>query len=496
MRPGAQVTVALWTLLALLLAVQIGRFVLHQEMNADEGFYALAARSALGGLLPYRDFGYSQMPVLPYLNGLAMRAISFGLLEQRAVNAAWGVLTLLLLAWGGRRILPRHFPLVVLAVLALLVLSPGWLGAVCLGKPYAAAGLFLAASGLAVLMPGPLSHRALLAAACGALAVGCRLTVAPTVGLLALVLLREAGSWRKRALIAGLFAAAGLLVVTPFFAAAPEPFLFWNAGFHAGTTVDRRGWTSLLEALAFAPGVAATTGLALTLPFKRERAVLSTPAFGVLAATAAGAACQLILPSAYGAALAPFAPLAALTSLAVLALVRTPVCGHSALAGLAVAALTFFFTQPVLDQRLPGSLRETASFVATHTAPGARILTPLPILAVDSGREVVPGLEMGMFGLTAEFAADEAARVHLMTPARLIALTEAGEPSAVVLVDGPSVWNFAWSVPSLMPMPEAFTVRMNQALLKHYRRAYANGAFVVYLPAVPIEAPPTGPPAP
>jgi hypothetical protein len=240
--------------------------------------------------------------------------------------------------------------------------------------------------------------------------------------------------------------------------------------------------------------VALLVGLALAAALQRGRAAWSAPAFGVLCAAAAGAAGQLVLPSVYGAALAPFVPLATLAALAVLA--QEPESLRPTLAGLAVAAATFLFLQPSLDRRLPGALRDTARFVAEHTAPGTPILTPVPILAVAAGRPVPPGLEMGMFGLTAELDAARAARLHLMTPARLIALAEAGDPSAIVLVDGPSVWNFAWSVPSLMPVPEAFTARMNRALLARYRRAFANGSYQVFLPLAPDAAPTVKPATP
>lgn len=38
-------------------------------VDADEGFYAYAARSVMHGALPYSDFFYTQMPALPYVYG-------------------------------------------------------------------------------------------------------------------------------------------------------------------------------------------------------------------------------------------------------------------------------------------------------------------------------------------------------------------------------------------------------------------------------------------
>ena len=78
--------------------------VLYSGMNSDEGFYAVAARSVWQGDVPYRDFGHTQMPLLPYINGLMMQLTGFGLFEQRAINGLWGALTLALAAiWLSRR---------------------------------------------------------------------------------------------------------------------------------------------------------------------------------------------------------------------------------------------------------------------------------------------------------------------------------------------------------------------------------------------------------
>ncbi|MBC7896442.1 MAG: hypothetical protein H7066_13590, partial [Cytophagaceae bacterium] len=68
-------------------------------MNADEGFYAIAARPVMEGDLPYRDFGYTQMPLLPYFNGPILARTGYGLFEQRWLNAAWAALALGIAAW-------------------------------------------------------------------------------------------------------------------------------------------------------------------------------------------------------------------------------------------------------------------------------------------------------------------------------------------------------------------------------------------------------------
>ena len=64
-------------------------------MSSDEGFYAMAGSRVMKGEIPYRDFGYTQMPLLPYINGVLMEVFGYGLLNQRTINLIWGAIGLL-----------------------------------------------------------------------------------------------------------------------------------------------------------------------------------------------------------------------------------------------------------------------------------------------------------------------------------------------------------------------------------------------------------------
>jgi len=57
----------------------------------DESYYTFAARSVWEGRVPYRDFAYTQMPFVPYINGLVMTIIGFGLDNHRLASSIWGV---------------------------------------------------------------------------------------------------------------------------------------------------------------------------------------------------------------------------------------------------------------------------------------------------------------------------------------------------------------------------------------------------------------------
>ena len=54
-----------WLAAALLAAVNVW----FGPLNADEGWYLLAAQNVSRGMVPYRDFLYTQGPVLPFVYG-------------------------------------------------------------------------------------------------------------------------------------------------------------------------------------------------------------------------------------------------------------------------------------------------------------------------------------------------------------------------------------------------------------------------------------------
>ena len=95
------------TLAAVIHCVSASFHVYTGGMNPDEGFYAIAARAVMHGEVPYRDFGYTQMPLLPYVNGPWLALTGYGLFEQRWLNGIWGALALVLASrWVARQTWP------------------------------------------------------------------------------------------------------------------------------------------------------------------------------------------------------------------------------------------------------------------------------------------------------------------------------------------------------------------------------------------------------
>ena len=84
--------------------------------NADEGWYLYAGRLVFQGAMPYRDFAYTQMPLLPYIYGVP-QLIQPGILTGRLTSIFFSVAGLAL--W--LRIAQRHGGGLAVALAALLL---------------------------------------------------------------------------------------------------------------------------------------------------------------------------------------------------------------------------------------------------------------------------------------------------------------------------------------------------------------------------------------
>lgn len=450
-------------------------YINHGELNADEGFYALAAKKVMAGELPYRDFGYSQTPLLPYVNGFFMKIVGFGFIEQRFVNAFWGFATLALLI-SYFFVYQQSWPFLWAALL--VAMSPHWVRYVCLGKSYAAAGFFLTLTTCGLMIAWRFPVQLMITIAGGVLAIGCRLTTAPVIFLLWAVFLWQRKSGKERVISAIAMFAGCLLFFLPFYLVSPENFIFWNLGYHLEAVTDRRGWLSFYEHLLLAPGVMlfVIAGL-FYLAWHREN--LRSQNSGILFAIVAGVMIHLGLQSSYGENSTPFMAAGAMS--AALLLYPSKWFRYTLVIALFTPILYFYASLPQTNEKITQDIRQTAAFVAARVPENGKILTPFPIIAVEADRDVFPGMEMGKFAITAEIEQERARRLGLMPHEDMIQLISAGKPDALVLHSFPSNWNFAWSAPSLMPLDEGRLQNFKQTVLANYQVAFKNETFAVLL---------------
>lgn len=86
-------------LLALFVLAELAFFVLFRRVNLDEGWYLWASKLVYDGELLYRDFAYTQTPLLPFVYGLFLRLFGDGLYQGRILSASLGALSALVGCW-------------------------------------------------------------------------------------------------------------------------------------------------------------------------------------------------------------------------------------------------------------------------------------------------------------------------------------------------------------------------------------------------------------
>jgi hypothetical protein len=455
-------------------------YLVRGEMNADEGFYAIAARSVMEGKIPYRDFAYTQMPLLPYLNGLGMTIFGFGLDAQRCIDIAWGALGLVAIVLSLRQRYGHWEPGLIAAFA--VAASPHFVAFQAMGKTYAASGCFLACAFGAVLLRGTVIPRALAFALFATAAVGSRsVVILPLVPAAAALLLQSPGS-RERVVVLGMVLGVGAVALLPFFALAPSAFLFLNVKYHLGSGLIRPWRGRALEWWVTAPLsiLLSVAGLAQSDWLIRRR--LWTELL-LLVGAVLGIVLPIVPEQAYGEYALPSMLVAGAAGMAALwSSEEGPPSSFRHFVWV-VPLVGLFHPRPSVtagaertDERVLGAAR----FVREHAPPGL-ILAAIPIVAVEAGREVVPGTEMGQFSVLAPQDAARASTVHLTTLDDLTSSVRSRAPAAIVMLAGQSNWNFRWQVPSLSFQPQALYDRFERQIRASYARAYSIANIEVWL---------------
>ena len=208
------------------------------ELNQDEGWYLYAAGQIRDGRLPYRDFAFTQPPLMPLVYAWGYHWVErFGVAGGRALTWFFGALGLLPAVWLAMRTGPRQAQRLtggICFILAAVNLYQSYFTTVV--KTYALSGMFLAA-GLAMLSFVGRRHAFRAASAAGfllACAAATRISLGAALALGGLYLLAcrkrvKAWAWLDFALGGGLGLAVTLL---PFMALGREGFRFGILEYH------------------------------------------------------------------------------------------------------------------------------------------------------------------------------------------------------------------------------------------------------------------------
>lgn len=438
-------------------------------LNADEGFYAIAARAVMAGEVPYRDFGYTQMPLLPYVNGPFLSVLGYGLFAQRWLNAAWTLLALLVAAHWLRR---RTSWLVALGVVASFTLSPAWMHYTHLGKTYAFTGLLTTLAAAAFVLRPAGAAKFWLLGTLGVLGTGCRLPAAPFFAVLWFAAWWQDGPGLRQRVIHGLAGVAvpALLLLGPPYALAPENARFWMFDFHALSVPLKQWHVDPAEVIGAAPLWWMAGGVAAAVMAVQRRRPRAPEAVVALAAVAAlvpnlaprGAyveyAIPFLLPLAGAVAVllreSALAWPATRRRMLVGGLIVTHVAAAPVLAVTAGGAHVLTAASawlppglPPYDFELRPRLARARGFVEQLVPRSSPLFGPNIILAAETGRAVPPNARMGPFAMTADFDAATAARLHLLTYPELKAWLANPNITLLAFFTTPRA-NYAWSVPS------------------------------------------------
>ena len=246
-------------LLAILMAAVFVPMAFYRLVDGDEGTYLLVSRLVIEGQLPYHDFHYPQMFLLPYVYGAWLKlagyswygarllstffSIALGLLLYRQVARlagarAWGVLAAVILAFTSLAF--GYYPLIKAFVLPTLLLFAAYAILSTRSRwKWVASGLLLG------------------------LSVACRVYVIGVVPAFLIEIYQTEKELKPRLMQAARFAIGLVLALLPtefFFLVDPQTFVFNVVGsFTIRTDYGVAGWW---EQKAWAPRMLMALGAA------------------------------------------------------------------------------------------------------------------------------------------------------------------------------------------------------------------------------------------
>jgi hypothetical protein len=462
-------------------------------VNQDEGWYLYAARLVGEGKVPYRDFFFTQGPILPYIYS-AMPI--HGLLSGRLVTLVFSVFSILAAVAFARRLVPEERRgAVSLVVFSLLACNLYHMYFTSIPKTYALGTLFVML-GFLLLSRG----WNFFSAVSFAFASGTRISLVLILGVVGVGLL--VARFRQlhwlRFGIGGLF---GLFLVYGFFAVDPQSLkgLLAAQAYHAGRggfdpffavgAVSRlaRGYlamgTVMFVAMALGGRIAGEdgglAGRSVSL-WLRWMAGLSFAAVFFL---------QLSAPFPYDDYQVPLMPILAV-------LIAVPFANRTAgLSGamrfgfpVLVSGMCAFASPLVQDWMTNGQdrfwsvkkgrselslMRDVARRLERMDPGGKTLLTQDLYLAVEMERKVPEGLEMGPFSYFPDLSTAEAESIKVMNTERMERLLRSA-PCRLAAFSG---YGFAIEVPKGTETPGTVQKRFRSVLEESYGKVESVPCF-------------------
>ena len=472
-------------------------YLVRGRVNADEGWYLYAGRLVWQGQLPFHDFSFTQMPLVPYVYG-PFQLVVPSLYVGRAASLLFATAAVGL----GVRVAWREAGRPAAAAVALLCLAfPIGIYNLTITKTYALVAFFLAAILAALTSPARKTLTFPLAAAA---ATGLALTRTSGVPLALLVVAYvvwrapdRATRWKSMVVPAIAAVLAGALLLSDIDAARFGLSTFHSLLWHHASTSTRidaiftdriPDWANLYWGYLILVGVALA---AVVLSSEVRRYVRERPVFPIMAVgIVLYLASQLPAGQWQGAAIEYVVPVVPVVLTMTIVLVFrwcfgpngtrpafrfAPIAVGAAV--VALAALTVFHPSArgfLVDDGSPGSVaaaNRVADVVQEHTSPGDEVLALWAQPAtVSSDRDLVDDVTFGIFSYQ-DLSTERARDLHYVNQARLVDLLDSRRPAVVVMTELDRVlFNYRGSLSQRRTDPNTIPA----ALGRNYRKVYSD----------------------
>lgn len=495
-------------------------------LNQDEGWYLLAAINTAQGLEPYKDFAYTQAPVLPHFYSMfSCLWASSGVLGGRIFTAILGIVGVFIFTLSSSYLAPKgRKGVAIVATLVLLGLCPVYTYFTTIPKTYALAALLVGAGVFSLVRGRRFSFE--LAATFFALAAGVRLSLGVILAAVGFCLLLF--SKRKELRFAWLrFGIAGAIMLALIFAPviinAGDNFIFCQTyhmereapGFFQRIVLMGGFASRILQAYFPIFAVALVSAIVVWFTACRQHvqgeAVAGSKAcklikrFNIWAKnTTIEHIYVIIIALAFVATLlvhgtAPFPyddyqtpgmPLLAVLAAVLFAMATRNVAWYrSLLVVLFICVGLFALASPMCmnwmlerqdrfwfdmqDEPQVLKLKRVGAELRDRLPEDAILFTQDAYLAVEAQRRVAPGLELGPFCMFDELSKEEATLRKVHTPKTMLEALESRQ-YPVVAVSG---YGFAISCPSTERTPPELLNQFYEVLEREYKLVKTEPSF-------------------
>jgi hypothetical protein len=401
-------------------------------INQDEGWYLYASKIVYEGKIPYRDFAYTQTPLLPYVYGILELISLGGVTSGRLLSIFLGLITILVASWISNKLAKKTG---ITVTITLIACNFFFIQNIIIIKTYALSATLLTCAVAMIIMydrvPRPLykdSAILLMLLACMT-----RLSLVPAFIILLIFFI-----YRDRSvttIIAGI--ASILLIAMPFLLWADEAsfnLIFIHMGGYASSTGSpvQILWHMFYRKMQFLSYLSRDFGplylilcVSLSIIFtKRHQIRTINGTFLLIGAMWISSFLADVLPSAsqsgyqsiwypvlaigaawsvqHASTLTDYGTRQALLVLLAVGLLLTSM--HATPSLLAVAG-----GQPALIR-----LRNVSEHLKQTNTPGHPILTLDTVVAVDAAQPIVHGTEMSLFSFYGDLPTEKAIELHVV----------------------------------------------------------------------------------